>query len=97
MPDPIKSGSKVKSLEKKIQSIRTKKKDLKEGIRDMSKQGHRGDVGLVKEMEGMDAQIAKLRSQLKELKGSGGGAVKGSGVTKRKQDYLNKEARNKNL
>ena len=76
MPDPVKSGSKVKSLEKKIQTLRGKKANLKETIRGMVKKGHRGDVGLVKEMEGIDSQIEKLRSQLKEIKGAGGGGVK---------------------
>jgi|CoawatStandDraft_6_1074263.scaffolds.fasta_scaffold40414_3 seryl-tRNA synthetase len=97
MPDPIKSGSKVKSLESKIQTLKEKKSNLKEGVRGMIKNGMRGDVGLVKEIEGITSQVAKLESKLKEIKGSGGGKAKNSDpkITNRYQNFLNSAARNK--
>jgi len=77
MPEIVKKvGSKVGALEKKIQALKGEKVNLKETIRGMVKKGHQGDVGLVKEMEGIDSQIAKLVSQLREIKGAGGGSVK---------------------
>ena len=76
MPDPVKFGSKIKDLENKVKSIQTKKENLKETIRGMVKKGHRGDVGLVKEMESMDSELSRLNSKIKEFKGSGSGSIK---------------------
>ena len=75
MPDPVKFGSKINGLESQIKSIQTEKENLRKTIRGMVKGGHRGDVGLVKEMESMDSKISKLQSKVKTLKGSGSGKI----------------------
>jgi len=96
-------GSKVSSIQAKIKEVKTKKKDLQATIRKMSKEGHRGDFGQVKDLAKMDASIKKFETQLKEMKGSGGGSIrttrdsKLSEVDERSQKIANKNARNKQL
>ena len=78
MKDGGKIGSKMKSIQSKIDSIKKKKEGLISTASNYQKKTGKvfGDFGQADEIRGMESQIAKLESQLKELKGSGSGSIK---------------------
>ena len=78
MEDGGKIGSKMKSIQSKIDSIKKKKEGLISTASNYQKKTGKvfGDFGQADEIRGMESQIAKLESQLKELKGSGSGSIK---------------------
>tara|TARA_R100001244_G_scaffold126000_2_gene96285 strand:- start:76 stop:378 length:303 start_codon:yes stop_codon:yes gene_type:complete len=82
-------GSKLKEIQAQIDSIKVERQNLAKATGNI-----KGDVGTVKELEAMDAQIDKLKAQLRELKGSGGGSIKNTGDTSDySQGRLNMAAR----
>jgi hypothetical protein len=78
MQDGGKVGSKMKSIQSKIDSIKKRKEGLISTASNYQKKTGKvfGDFGQADEIRGMESQIAKLESQLKELKGSGSGSIK---------------------
>jgi len=78
MKDGGKVGSKMKSIQSKIDSIKKKKEGLISTASNYQKKTGKvfSDFGQADEIRGMESQIAKLESQLKELKGSGSGSIK---------------------